>query len=1211
MSGNNSSGQFPFSGGAAVILLALGVFIIADNPFHPTRPEVTNNLTTNTENVRARLWQDPFEAVELHRKEQHDGGSKDHDNFNAENHNHIKCYIGNKDEIDNISSEFGAENKTENNSNTKLKLERIHKSNVELNSNIEIKRELNFEPKHNNKTKNPSLVTSTHNFNQLICQLQQKIKPVAAEEYYDLHIIAVMVTGGPYAENKELRIRSRYAVTTGLMSTGYYPVDSEHIGYMDLAKLCRVAINDNDGSEHSEYCDWPAVIPNELYKLSNYAKQWSKELFAENILVLWIDDEAISKYKPLFMLSKLKEILTLGETNKKILLINEQDETLHDKKLTIKFDVIGPASSTTLVKMHLNLNCETSEKGDSEACKLKKSKYGNDNNEIRVFSHRATLNDSAISQSINPTKEYIDITPDDQLHFPGFRRTIVTDSILVDHLLCEMLRRGINPFHDKKHIYTNDKKLLRIGNTQCTNYSVNALNTRDRKDYIVLIGEWDTTYSRNFKRLFKEKIKNVTVNSLTKLANINKSKNDKKHNPHIDWLYSFFYLRGLDGEISENNSSFSGSKNKTKNASEASNSKSYRRSAGANQFDYLRRLADQIADLDKSNSNNGSIRAIGIVGSDAYDKLLILQALRNRFPDVLFFTTDLDARMLHYEENQYTRNLVVASAFGLSPNNSRFPYQGLAFRDSYQTALYNTIQMVINNSDKSQYKKCINFIDQVTGREYKNKCVSPVKMFEIGNRTAVDYSHTNNIRDADNKHEILHENKYEILNYVLILLGVFLLLILLTRNTTRYYIIFIFSIITIVAIWLHTYDLSKNSEFHAMFTGTSVWPDYIIRMVASITAVMFIFYAIINLKRNTIDIISDNNLSNKCIGFTNELEVIIKQENSNFIRKYTELLKVSLTWLFCYNYYDRKKTNERNNPGYLTCVFISIWDYNEKEKDSVKFGDLFFDYIYLSKPQYRFTRITFISLLYLGLSYAILYISSSFPVTPFVGEVSANAGKIIFYSVVIPYIWLIFLVSDITRLNSQFVRLLSKDNIVWPNKILKQYCDKYGLTEDIAVEKLKLDMVVKRSKVVDQLICLPFFVLTLILLSSTSYFDRWDMPPQVAFIILAGAVIALSSANRLRMSAQKARGTALTNLKAIYCTLIFKEANPQKHSTFGFSAYNKKMSVSLKNMIEEIENLKSGPFTPLTQHPIVSAIALPFGGVGGFYIIDILSKMNF
>ena len=65
-------------------------------------------------------------------------------------------------------------------------------------------------------------------------------------------------------------------------------------------------------------------------------------------------------------------------------------------------------------------------------------------------------------------------------------------------------------------------------------------------------------------------------------------------------------------------------------------------------------------------ANEGEIKAIGVVGTDFYDKYLVLQALRQRFPDVIFFTTDLDARFLHPDNFKWTRNLIVASNFGLS-----------------------------------------------------------------------------------------------------------------------------------------------------------------------------------------------------------------------------------------------------------------------------------------------------------------------------------------------------------------------------------------------------------------------------------------------------------------------------------------------------------------------------------------------------------------
>ncbi|UJP01969.1 MAG: hypothetical protein LZF85_09245 [Nitrosomonas sp.] len=46
----------------------------------------------------------------------------------------------------------------------------------------------------------------------------------------DINILAVMVPGGAYAEDRETRLRSRYAITAALLAQGYAPEDADHIG---------------------------------------------------------------------------------------------------------------------------------------------------------------------------------------------------------------------------------------------------------------------------------------------------------------------------------------------------------------------------------------------------------------------------------------------------------------------------------------------------------------------------------------------------------------------------------------------------------------------------------------------------------------------------------------------------------------------------------------------------------------------------------------------------------------------------------------------------------------------------------------------------------------------------------------------------------------------------------------------------------------------
>ena len=69
------------------------------------------------------------------------------------------------------------------------------------------------------------------------------------------------------------------------------------------------------------------------------------------------------------------------------------------------------------------------------------------------------------------------------------------------------------------------------------------------------------------------------------------------------------------------------------------------------------------------------------LGSDVYDKLLILKALKKGLPGAIFFTTDLDARYSLPSEFQETKNLIVASPFGLQ----------LSLRRHERSAVYSNV----------------------------------------------------------------------------------------------------------------------------------------------------------------------------------------------------------------------------------------------------------------------------------------------------------------------------------------------------------------------------------------------------------------------------------------------------------------------------------------------------------------------------------------
>src|SRR5947208_13732502 len=85
-----------------------------------------------------------------------------------------------------------------------------------------------------------------------------------------------------------------------------------------------------------------------------------------------------------------------------------------------------------------------------------------------------------------------------------------------------------------------------------------------------------------------------------------------------------------------------------------------------NQSDDLRRLARQMKE-DNARWQRGSSpgsRAIGLLGQDIYDKLMILRALRPQFPHAVFFTNNYDAHFERRDDWGDTHNLIIASPFG-------------------------------------------------------------------------------------------------------------------------------------------------------------------------------------------------------------------------------------------------------------------------------------------------------------------------------------------------------------------------------------------------------------------------------------------------------------------------------------------------------------------------------------------------------------------
>jgi len=210
--------------------------------------------------------------------------------------------------------------------------------------------------------------------------------------------------------------------------------------------------------------------------------------------------------------------------------------------------------------------------------------------------------------------------------------------------------------------------------------------------HLVLVSEWDSFYSRAAASAIGAEL-NRRATKATRLDWIEDFVTNRNVWPSN--VHRMVYLRGLDGETAQGaGKSESGSQDeKQKRPKTLEEMQSWvpeaNRPEGSSQFDYLTRLGTQVAALNEElwRTNRARVRAVGILGSDIYDALLVARALRERLPEAVFFTTDLDARLWHPRELEWSRNLIAISGYGLqlAPELQ----QGIApFRDANSSATY-------------------------------------------------------------------------------------------------------------------------------------------------------------------------------------------------------------------------------------------------------------------------------------------------------------------------------------------------------------------------------------------------------------------------------------------------------------------------------------------------------------------------------------------
>ena len=995
-----------------------------------------------------------------------------------------------------------------------------------------------------------------------VVQMRKMIKrlpELQEEEDGKLLIIGAFIRGQPYANHAESRRRSRYALVSALSDENYFPREPYKIGYFVSRPFFRSPSRNGQLQERDLVRVGFEWFTNGLRGNSEdpNEKRWDK------VLVLWMNSDDFGDY-PLHHFYSLVEYFIsrpLAENEEKIraAVVGPADSTMLEGMLEAVSDLDQDSVDPAEFKKHLEgfesdlhpslkkllrLNTKLDEQSNKKCVDGRVSSLESDGRSavsklptessaelpLHVFSPYSTV---PLSMLLKKTAKRFPEDPEvwdekirRKLRVSSFRSMLARDDAVLITLARELVSRGLE--------------------ANC-----------EQASSVAIVSELDSPYGRAMMKIFQNAL------------DIEKCSEDKK--PKF-----FPYLPGVDGETppsTKEGSSFrGGSEDEPTDVFRSVSLVSAPRepAVGPVQLDYVRRLADYIVRIARDAET--PIQAIGVFATDFYDKQLILQALRERLPNVRFFTTDLDARLTAPDEYLSNRNLIVGSAYGLSPSENEFNVA--PFRDSYQTAVFKAVQLALE-SDCSKASICFRPPDP--------------RVFEIGRSSAVDITVLDPQQPCCDCEEGQRTTDFGWLAYAGIddsrwptgiddprLPSVFLLLTPL--------------IALMLACWFKNRRLSKKHEKH-------VWRAN--RVACALSAIASVMIGIVMLFWS--DPAWEPLLLYEGISAMPmpalHLTVIVYAIAFILIGRGRLLqLKESAKPKFKAQPKDGQDefvTKEKTPFGFVQSISITTWEREvgeaKEQESALEISDIWHKYILLGGMYRRAFRAVPWALLWtIVMIYSFRSSASPLLAREIGDQIEWVRAIAVFFSLTA-----IFLCTDALRLGRAYMDALTLENISgWKGR---------NEDPDIRIEDKhvrdhwrKMRAIVAHTEYISPLIVLPFFLIFLLLLARSTFFEAWPWPLLLIAAYAGFSAYLLACAYLYQRSASRSREEILDALGSYKQELTKKKRRPALMTT--------------DIVMAKIRSYNKGAFVPWTRHPILQSILVPSIG---FSLLLLLEYLNF
>lgn len=944
-------------------------------------------------------------------------------------------------------------------------------------------------------------------------------------------ILGVMLDGSSYAEDKEVRLRLRYAVELAFLTAELGPEDLTHISTNSITL---------DGKH-----------PN------NLSYEWFKSRSDSGFrraLVLWLNESDFEDNPA----QKLDSLI-------------QQIPCVRDPAKNACFFLIGPHSSDTLRALTGSLN-------DSATNLISAARTGR----FKILSPEATAVDQTwLEQKFSSKLGNTNV----------FYNWIASDQQLGDLIAQELANRMVlGPM------------------SRLTNRVVVILNEQDTYFGSHLADEW--------------------INSLVARQICQTGSN----------VWKFAYLRGLDGskpaskKSSKKTADLPTSPEEALQTIEQQQQQEGLKADGNAQMDYIARLGEFLRkkDLEMKEEGTGRIIAVGLTGSDTYDKLILLQEISHRLPEAVFFTTDLDAPLWTRNLLPFSSNLLVASASPIDPDskNNNWPLleEFPPFRDVYQAGVYHACNAVVTNlwgTNLLCEAKYDAPNELLKGTLWKIGRHGPVPL-----KPSVEKSPQDAKTNGEGRHGFFGR-AFGLLGpwwnmtpgFGLLALGLIAFRLRTSshlganlpflRSTTlpapasdeknpvqeaeshaRRHQLSLFGVLGWIIgpllagslIWAFLYTAWKISQLPGeepwdFVDGVSIWPSEFLRLIIICASPLFLWWLYSRLKSHR--------------------QRLWKRY---FAPKYEDEC-TDADWNAYWN--ERQKTWGKSRLFSRADSLMAGWipvfretSIDDKAEAAVDMQNLFEYYLRLGRFGLRLRRALISAILYFAVAASLVSSLHDTPTWLLVrGNWSHAVDRWVLLVTVIMILTVLFYMLDAALLSKRVLNCIGMYPTSWPDRQLLERAADFSVKREHLEGLFDVEFAAIHTQEIGYRMFGPFVLLLLLVLSRWPYFDNWTWPLGLVIIIVANFVLGIVCWWVVRDAAKKARQFALNRLD-----LAKSSVKSSTSQTINVLTSSRNIEVSKKKYLKNLQSVQNailnenrGAYANAFQDPSYLGVCIPSG----------------